>query len=46
LDKAVELYNEAITLCPGEIIYHSNLGAAYIEMKEYDKCIEECDKAI
>ena len=44
--KAIELYSAAIELCPEEIIYYSNLAAVYIEMKEYDKAIEECDKAI
>ena len=33
-------------MCPAEIIFYSNLAAVYIEMKEYDKAIEECDKAI
>ena len=44
--KAIELYSAAIELCPEEIIYYSNLAAVYIEMKDYDKAIEECDKAI
>ena len=44
--KAIELYSAAIELCPQEIIYYSNLAAVYIEMKEYDKAVEECDKAM
>lgn len=34
--KAIELYQEAIDICPEEIIYYSNLAAVYIEMKEFD----------
>ena len=45
-EKAIELYTEAIEICPEEIIYYSNLAAVYIEMKEFDKAIEECEKAI
>lgn len=26
--------------------YYTNKAAVYFEMKEYDKCIEECDRAI
>jgi tetratricopeptide (TPR) repeat protein len=28
------------------LTYYTNKAAAYFEMKQYDKCIEECDKAI
>ena len=33
-------------MCPGEILFYSNLAAVYIEQKEFDKAIEECDKGI
>jgi hypothetical protein len=26
--------------------YYTNKAAVYYEMKEYDKCVEECDRAI
>jgi len=45
-EKAIELYTDAIALCPKEIIYHSNLGAVHIEMKNYDACIAECELAV
>jgi len=31
---------------PNELSYYTNKAAVYFEKKEYDKCIEECDKAI
>ena len=44
--KAIEHYQQAIQINPNEIIYHSNVAAAHIEMKQYDEAILECDKAI
>ena len=43
---AIECYEKAIELDPGEITYYTNLAAVYFEMKDYTKCIETCDKAI
>jgi len=31
---------------PDEVIYYSNIGACYIEMKQFDAAIEFCDKGI
>ena len=44
--KAIELYEEAIRIDPKEIVYHSNIAAAQIELKDYDQAIAECDRAI
>jgi len=43
---AIQCYEKAIELDPGEITYYTNLAAVYFEMKDYTKCIETCDKAI
>lgn len=40
------MYDEAIELYPNELSYYTNKAAVYFEMKEYEKCKEECDKAI
>ena len=45
-DKAIEMYDKAISLKPTEVIYYSNKAAVYIEMKEYEKAHEVVDKAI
>jgi tetratricopeptide (TPR) repeat protein len=29
-----------------ELTYYTNKAAVYYEMKEYQKCIDECDRAI
>lgn len=44
--EAVECYNEAIAKLPTNISYYSNLAAVRLEMGEFDKCIEDCNKAI
>jgi len=44
--RAISLYNEAIEADPNELTYYTNKAAVYFEMKQFDKCIEECDKAI
>ncbi|PHH67324.1 hypothetical protein CDD81_87 [Ophiocordyceps australis] len=44
-DEAIKCYNEAWDLYP-DITYLNNLGAAYYEKGDYDKCIEACTKAI
>jgi tetratricopeptide (TPR) repeat protein len=31
---------------PQEITYLSNIAAVYFEQKEYEKCIEQCQKAV
>lgn len=45
-ETALALYEEAIQADPSEMTYYTNKAAVYFEKKEYDKCIEECDKAI
>lgn len=44
--KALDCYDKAIELDPTDMLYHTNKAAVFYEMKQYDKCIEECDKAI
>ena len=45
-DEAILKYSEAISLNPSEIIFHSNLAAVYMEMKDLDLAIVECDIGI
>lgn len=44
--QALQHYDKAIELNPKEAIYHNNKAAVYLEMKEADKVIECCNKAI
>jgi len=44
--KALELYEQAHRLDPNNIVYQNNISAVYLEMKEFDKCIEICNRAI
>mmetsp|Transcript_3737 Transcript_3737/g.4048 ORF Transcript_3737/g.4048 Transcript_3737/m.4048 type:complete len:563 (-) Transcript_3737:206-1894(-) len=45
-EKAIELYDKAIEAEPKEIAYMTNKASVYIELKQYDKCIEICNEAI
>ena len=44
--NALRLYEEALQLDENEVVYINNKAAVYFELKDYQKCIEECDKAI
>ncbi|OAX43102.1 TPR-like protein [Rhizopogon vinicolor AM-OR11-026] len=44
--EAAECFSKAWDLWPKDITFLGNLGAAYLEAKEYDKCIETCEKAV
>jgi stress-induced-phosphoprotein 1 len=45
-ENALRQYDVAIDLNPHEVNYRNNKAAVYFEMKEYEKCIEECDAGI
>lgn len=45
-EQALKHYDEAIALDENEVTYLNNKAAVYYEMKDYDKCIEQCDLAI
>ncbi|XP_044755662.1 stress-induced-phosphoprotein 1 [Coccinella septempunctata] len=45
-DEAIQHYSKAIEHDPTDITFYNNLAAVYFEQKEYEKCIEECHKAI
>lgn len=44
-DEAITHYSKAWDIFP-DITYLNNLGAAYFEKGDFDKCIETCTKAI
>lgn len=45
-EQAIGLYSEAIALNGDELTFYTNLAAVYFEMKEFDKCIEQCEIAV
>lgn len=45
-EKAIQHYEKAIQLNPNEPAYYNNKAAAYLELKNPDKAIESCNKAI
>lgn len=45
-DEALLHYNKAIEFDPTDITFQNNIAAVYFERKEYEKCIEQCKKAV
>eukprot|EP01059_Diplonema_ambulator_P016246 TRINITY_DN2761_c0_g1_i1.p1 TRINITY_DN2761_c0_g1~~TRINITY_DN2761_c0_g1_i1.p1 ORF type:complete len:564 (+),score=223.65 TRINITY_DN2761_c0_g1_i1:58-1692(+) len=45
-DKAIECYGKAAEIEKDNIVYMNNIAAVYLEQKEYEKCLEQCDKAV
>lgn len=45
-NTAISHYKKAIELDACNMIFHSNLAAVYLEMKNYVQCIEECKIAV
>ena len=46
IDKAVELFKEAVRLNPGDASYHAHLGQAYMLSRQYDFAEQSLDEAI
>lgn len=44
--EAAEYFKRAWDLWPKDITFLGNLGAAYLEAKEYDQCITTCELAV
>lgn len=44
--EAAEYFKKAWDLWPKDITFLGNLGAAYLEAKEYDQCITTCELAV
>lgn len=44
-ETALKHYNAAAEIDPLDMVYHLNIGAVYLETKEYEKCVEACIKA-
>lgn len=42
----MEHYSKASQLDPTDMTYLTNLAAVYFEQKDYEKCIEQCTRAI
>lgn len=45
-DTALTHYNKAAELDPVASVFHNNMAAVYFEIKDYEKCVEKCKKAI
>uniref|UniRef100_A0A7S0RRP4 STI1 domain-containing protein n=1 Tax=Chlamydomonas leiostraca TaxID=1034604 RepID=A0A7S0RRP4_9CHLO len=45
-DEAITHYNKALELYDGDISFLTNRAAVFFETGQYDKCMEDCDKAV
>ena len=46
LEEAIEANKEAVKIQPDFPIAHNNLAVAYLELNDYKKACEHCDKAV
>lgn len=46
VQEGIKANLEAIEVVPDFPVAHNNLAVAYLEIKDYDKAIEHCDKAV
>mmetsp|Transcript_124100 Transcript_124100/g.185494 ORF Transcript_124100/g.185494 Transcript_124100/m.185494 type:complete len:93 (+) Transcript_124100:87-365(+) len=44
--KAIEAYNKAVNFNPDEPSFYANRAACYLEMKKYNKCIDDCNTTL
>ena len=44
--KALELYTQAIELCPNHAAYYDNRSAAYVRLNDYGKALEDARKSV
>lgn len=42
-DLAIECYEKALKLCPKDLSLNLNLSSTYLEKKDYEKCMKECE---
>ncbi|KAG1682020.1 Stress-induced-phosphoprotein 1 [Nymphon striatum] len=45
-ETALSHYNNAVRLDPKNMTFLNNIAAVYFEQNEYEKCVEQCKKAI
>jgi len=45
-DEAVHYYSEAIEIFPDNHVLYSNRSAAYMQLKNWDKALEDAEKCI
>lgn len=45
-ENALINYSRAVEIDPTDITFYNNIAAVYFEKKEYEKCIQECEKGI
>lgn len=45
-EAAIKHYNRAMELDDTDISFLTNRAAVYFEMKDFERCIEDCDKAV
>nr|XP_019546275.2 RNA polymerase II-associated protein 3-like isoform X2 [Aedes albopictus] len=44
--QACDCFTKAVSVFPYEPIYYNNRALAYYHLKEYDNCLDDCNKAI
>eukprot|EP00005_Dracoamoeba_jomungandri_P001152 CAMPEP_0174259432 /NCGR_PEP_ID=MMETSP0439-20130205/8252_1 /TAXON_ID=0 /ORGANISM="Stereomyxa ramosa, Strain Chinc5" /LENGTH=550 /DNA_ID=CAMNT_0015343319 /DNA_START=36 /DNA_END=1685 /DNA_ORIENTATION=+ len=45
-EEALAHYQKAFEYDPTDMTFQNNMAAVYFEMKDYDKCIQQCEEAL
>lgn len=45
-DGAIKFFEDALKIAPEDISINLNLASAYLEKKDYENCIKECEKVL
>ncbi len=45
-DRAIEEYTEALRLDPGSAVAYASRAAAYLYQRQFDRAIEDCNRAL
>eukprot|EP00920_Eleutheroschizon_duboscqi_P003910 GHVT01009069.1.p1 GENE.GHVT01009069.1~~GHVT01009069.1.p1 ORF type:complete len:616 (+),score=168.85 GHVT01009069.1:50-1849(+) len=44
--EALEKYDEALKLCPNNLLFNNNKAAVYMEQGKFESCVKECQQAL
>src|SRR4051812_19729511 len=46
MKEAAKKYADALTLDPSKAVYYTNRAHAYLKLRKFKSCVEDCNKAL